>query len=73
METKIIVNGRASVVGGSVTFDEIVKLAGERPSASVTYYWKGAKDITRSGILMPGKSVNTEEGMVFNAIVTGNA
>lgn len=73
---KITINGAVfDVVSPSATYEQIIDLAGEKPCASVVYASGMARrgDHRRVGILMPGNSVELEEGMTFTAIMTGNA
>jgi hypothetical protein len=73
---QITVNGtRHDIPRGPVDYLQIASLAG-RPDdqyLTVTYHWSGLSDVTRQGTLMPGKSVEGDDGMIFNAVRTGNA
>lgn len=74
---QIIVNGRSVNVApeDKITHAAIAGLAGHPgdKSLTVTYRWRGEGDMERSGILANGESVVLADGMVFNAINTGNA
>lgn len=73
---KINVNGiDHSVAHSDVTYEDIAELAG-RPGAkelTVTYFWRGPGDITRSGTIIPGKRIVGKDGMQFTAVHTGDA
>jgi hypothetical protein len=71
---KIIVNGQEKlVISAPLSYDYIVRLAGidllKPPIVSIMWRLKGHE----GGILSPGQSVDAEDGMIFNAYVTGNA
>jgi Multiubiquitin len=71
---KIIVNGRDKhVISALLSYDYIVRLAGRdpltSPLVSITWRVKGQG----GGSLTPGQSVQAEDGMIFNAYVTGSA
>lgn len=69
---KIIVNGTTHEVESSVlTFEDVIQLADESLFASVTYC--RAAGPKSEGCLSQGQSVAVQEGMIINAIVTGNA
>lgn len=73
-EVPIVVNGRPMrLAAGMVTYESVLFWAGEKPGASVTY--KYARDDARKGgiLSMDSKPIELEAGMVFNAIMTGNA
>lgn len=73
---QIIVNGeRHDIPRGDVDYQTIATLAGKPDDQylSVTYRWRGEGDIARSGILCSGESIAGADGMVFNAVNTGNA
>lgn len=60
---------------GKISYEDIARLAG-RPDdkfLSVTYHGRRRGDGQRSGILHHGESVDGDDGMIFNAIRTGNA
>jgi hypothetical protein len=62
-----------------IAYEDVVraawdKLPHEPPLMTVTYYWRGPGDSERHGTLYPGKPpIKVENGMVFNAVNTGNA
>lgn len=71
---KITVNGTAHEVEAAVlTYEEVVRLAGERVGASVTYSGPRHGDSRREGIMCRGETVKIEDEMRFNACMTGNA
>lgn len=53
--------------------EEICRLAGQSECASVVYCGPRNGDSQRSGTTYSGKSIKTEDGMVIDCIVTGNA
>ncbi len=72
----IIVNGKHhDIPRGQIDYATIAALAGypDDQYLSVTYHGKRHGDTGRSGILIPGKSIDGDDGMVFNAVNTGNA
>jgi len=76
IEMQITVNGdRHDIPRGDVDYATICRLAGhpDAKALSITYQGPRNGDSQRSGILMPGKSVAGEDGMIFNAYNTGNA
>lgn len=73
---QITVNGeRHDIPRGPVDYLQIASLAGHPDSQylSITYHGKRQGDTERSGILMPGKSIEGDDGLIFNAVHTGNA
>jgi hypothetical protein len=71
-EFTIIVNGREKKVGqDKLTFEQLVALAFENPPSgpnvviTVTYKSKG-----KEGSLLPGQSVEIQNGMIFNVKAT---
>lgn len=54
-------------------YEVICQRAGQPEHATVTYFAQLERDLTRSGILHKGKSVQTEEGMHIDCVVTGSA
>lgn len=75
MGIEITINGRRHVVGGSaISYEQVVQLAGEQGTPSMTQYWRGGHAKGREGrILSPGQSVPLDDGLVFCAVHTGNA
>lgn len=71
---RIIVNGLEFLVEEKVTYEQIVELAGKRGNPTVTYSTRRKGDSRRSGEMHQGcNPVQVEEGMMFNAMHTGNA
>jgi len=67
----VVINGQKLTVATEVlSYRGIVALAGERPGASVTYR---ERDGGRSGVLFTGEKVIVTDGMIINAVMTGNA
>jgi hypothetical protein len=69
----IFVNGKECGARDTVTYEDILRMAGQPVGASVMYLGKRHGDSQRSGILGSGHSVKVEEGMRFSVAVTGNA
>jgi hypothetical protein len=73
--TNIVVNGKPQATpNSSISYEEVLDLG--FPGAELwlrtpSMTWR-AKD-GRGGTLAPGQRVNVSEGMVFNAVHTGNA
>lgn len=77
----VIINGRpVKVLKGSLAFDRIAILAagrlekqptpwGRGPVLTVTYHHKDG----RQGSLQPGQTVQASEGLVVDAVITGDA
>jgi hypothetical protein len=73
---KIIINGTQQDLDTThFTYEDLIALAGfeEGRTISITYRSKRMGDTQRSGMLIPGRSVELEDGMVFNAYDTGMA
>lgn len=84
---RIIINGvEHDYQGEKIGYEEVAKLAtgGNSRELTVTYFWKGVGDLTRSGTLPRGiwkrtrdghlrKMINVAEGMIFNVVHTENA
>lgn len=71
----IIVNGEKAFHGlETISYSQVVQLAGyDRDRIlSVTYQGRKNGDSRRSGILIPGREVALEEGMIFNVADTSN-
>jgi len=67
----IIVNGTQMDPGKNLlTFAEILGFAKQPSTATVTYH-KALGD--RTGTMRPGDLVHTQEGTVFNVVVTSGA
>lgn len=80
--TKITINGSETEHDGeTISYDDIATFVAfeERwqpplPLLSVTYYWRGDGDVSRSGIISPkSKPVKVADRMHFTAVHTGNA
>lgn len=72
---KVVFNGRPVEVHATLTYEEALKMAGGAPGTIMTIVYRGPQrgDTHRAGSLIPGKSVEVEEGMVFSACYTGAA
>lgn len=77
---KIKVNGTEwDYTADEIAYDDVVRVAWDNlphapPLMSVTYYWRGTGDLSREGTLYPSKPpIKVEDGMIFNAVRTGNA
>lgn len=73
---EIIVNGGKRVVdAASITYEDVVKLAGLDPKRiySITYCALRAGDEQREGSLRPGREMTIEHGMRFYIGDTSNA
>lgn len=72
---KIIVNGcPVSTDETHLSYEAIVKLAGKSGHPSVTYRAPAVGDSRREGTMYTGKApLELAEGMVINAMHTGNA
>jgi hypothetical protein len=70
----IIINGtRIEFYEASITYEQVIDLAGQPNGASVMYVGPRHGDSQRSGIMHEGKVVRVEDGMKFDAVHTGNA
>jgi hypothetical protein len=70
----IIVNGLpVPTVEKTLSYEDVVKLAGETGNPSMTYRTPKVGDSRREGILSAGNVVVLESGMVFNVQHTDNA
>lgn len=72
---KIIINGRdVRCSKKTLSYEDVVRISGQRYHEnliySISYHHRG-KNL--DGTLIPNKSINIEEGMIFNAHVTDNA
>jgi len=56
-----------------LSHEDICRLAGQPTHASVAYYAPRNGDSQRSGTTYVGKTIKTEDGMVIDCVVTGNA
>ena len=72
---KITVNGQQHEVSASmIDYGTVLAYANEPAGASVTYRGPQSGDSHRSGILhAQSQPIALQDGMVFNAIRTGNA
>lgn len=71
---KIFVNGKAFMVSGDpLSYEDLCFLAEKPTDASMTYVCPRVGDSERSGILYRGRSVQPDEGMRVECMVTGNA
>lgn len=73
---KIIINGIPQDLDLThLTYEVLLAFVGfeEGRTISITYRSKRRGDSQRSGMLLPGGSVELEEDMIFNAYDTGNA
>lgn len=79
--TKITINGTDTThEGENISYDDVATFVAfeERwqpplPLLSITYFWKGDGDLSREGILSPGKQIKVADGMRISAYHTGNA
>jgi hypothetical protein len=75
IDTSIIVNGRnRTVVDKSISYEDVVRLAYEKPPRSlltVTFYRGPFRK--SEGSLTPGETINVKDGMVFNVADTSGA
>lgn len=70
----IFINGKGHrIEAEEITYEEIARLAEEGNQPSVIYKIRKGKDVYRTGCVMPGKVLKIEDGMMINAIETGNA
>jgi len=72
----ITVNGdRCELPRGRISYSEIARLAGKPDDEylSITYHGRRHIDRQRSGILSYGQSIDGDDGLIFNAMRTGNA
>jgi hypothetical protein len=77
-EVKIVVNGLPFTIRPPehmISYEQIALMAGkpEDNSLTITYEIFPPWRAKRSGTLRPGRSVDVEDGMIFNAIDTGLA
>ena len=71
---KINVNGELrDFEGTSITYEQIVEMAGKKGNPSVIYNVRISDDMRRSGPMHAGSRVTIVEGMTFSVIHTGNA
>ena len=71
---KITINGdEQDFDGETISHEKICELANRPVHASVTYSGPRHGDSRREGLTYAGKSVQVEDGMIFNCVVTGNA
>ena len=74
----IIVNGRRKeVTAKELSFEEIVNLAYDNnpptgPNVVITVTYSKGED-GKQGTLLPGKTVKTKDGMVFNVTATNKS
>ena len=67
----IIVNGtKTKLEGNIIAFDEVLKLATQLRTATVTYSKASGG---HSGTMLPGDVVQIQDGTVFNVAVTSGA
>lgn len=68
---KIVINGRELETDSTVlSYDQIISYARGHNIWKATVTYKGSDD---EGSLVSGESVELEEGMIFNAVVTDSA
>lgn len=73
---RVIVNGRrANLVGTKISYEQLIRLAYpnifEPDAFTITFTYPG-KD-KNGGSLIPGQTVELDNGMVFNCLHTGQA
>lgn len=71
----INVNGKDHIINrASISYEEVLSIAGVSDGASCTYHGKTHGDSSRSGILYKGgRAITIEDGMIFNVHNTWNA
>ena len=69
---KIIVNGMPHDVEGTISYEDVVRLAVPAHATDLTFSVT-FRSAGRQGILSPGKVVVPEPDMVFNCYDTSNA
>ena len=72
---QIVINGKnVKCASEELTYDEIVQLAGYQKGTAVSVTWSVPRSRPHVGdMAMRGESVQLRDGMVFNAMITGNA
>lgn len=71
---KITINARPHELDGpKLTHEQICALAGQPVHASVVYVGPKHGDSQRSGTTHVGKSIDLEDGMQIDCVVTSNA
>jgi hypothetical protein len=71
---KIVINGRDHDWNlPEITYEQVVDLARQPRHSTVTYWGRPKDDYQRMGSMYAGKTVSVEDGMHFDAVVTGNA
>lgn len=73
---RVVLNGEQfDFDSETVSYADVLKAAKYDPERvlSITYRAQLGRDSKREGVLGPGRSVKVVNGMVFNAIATGNA
>lgn len=73
MGTTIIVNGVEYVVGGSVSYEQLVELACTKGAPSIAYNSPRTSGVRRAGTLTIGQRLNVDDRMSFTVVHTGNA
>lgn len=67
------VNGRKCLCMSTVSYDEVIALAGYGKGRIISVTFSRGQPQKPEGILSPGQSVATKEGMHFSAYDTSNA
>jgi len=57
----------------NITYDEILAFIGKTGVITMTYRKRISHDVTRSGILSPGKALEDFDGLIINAYDTSSA
>jgi len=71
---KINVNGKEHLIeDATMSYEHILRLAEQPMGATVMYCGPRREDTQRTGTLCRGETVTCEDGMIFDAIRTGNA
>lgn len=73
---QITVNGSPfDVQVEHLSYEDIALLAGKPEAKFLTVVYRNTPkgDMHRSGTLIPGRSIDAEDGMIFDAVFTGNA
>jgi hypothetical protein len=74
MSMKIEINGNEHIIEDPLlSYEDILRLAEQPMGATVVYCGPRRGDAQRTGTLCRGKTVTCEDGMIFDAIRTGNA
>lgn len=71
---KITINGKEhDVETPTISHERVCELAGKPVYASLVYVGPRHGDSERSGTTYAGNSIDLEDGMIINCVVTGSA